>query len=225
MKGNINYKIKGFVEEKVEPNPNGQVTNPDDIYSSFSLDKNYKQEAGCSAKNGHCQSGKFYSEGKKTANNPNNQNGLIWVHNGLLQAGNMNSMAFTLIAKSLEGKNMNSMNGNLVLLGGKNRSGEITSGISVKFESKGKVCINVDGYPKEHIEKITFDKANQVLFYSSSSNPIWPNNASSSPKRSGAITDFVRECTGIEVNGLSSPNGSRYQVKPDPVDFKVDVNY
>ena len=104
-------------------------------------------------------------EGKKTANNPNNQSGFIWVHNGLLQAGNMNSMAFTLIVKSLDGKNMNSMNGNLayflvvrIVLG-------FASGISMKFDSMAKACINIDGYPKGDIEKITFDKANQVLFF------------------------------------------------------------
>ena len=225
MKANIKYRVKGFVEATEQSSQNGQVTNPTDIFSSFSLDKNYKKEAGCSAKNGHCQSGKFYSEGKKTANNPNNQSGLIWVHNGLLQAGNMNSMAFTLIVKSLAGKNMNGMNGNLVLLGGKNQSGEITSGISMKLESRGKVCINIDGYPKGHIEKITFDRANQVLFYSSVSNPVWPNNAGGSPKQSGSLSGFVKECTGIEIIGPPSQSGIQYQVKPDSVDVAVDVNY
>lgn len=225
LKANISYKLKGFVEEIEKSGPNGQVTNPDDIFSYFSLNNNFKQEAGCSAKNGHCQSGKFYSESKKTANNPNNQSGLIWVHNGLLQAGNMNSMAFTLIVKSLDGKNMNNMNGNLVLLGGKNRSGEITSEISMKFETKGKACINIDGYPKEHIEKITFDKANQVLFYSGVSNPVWPNNASSTSTRTGSLTDFVKECTGIEIISPPSQSGIQYQVKLDSVDVEVDVNY
>ena len=204
---------------------NGQVTNPDDIFTYFSLNKNYKQEAACSAKNGHCKSGKFYSEGKKTANNPNNQSGLIWVQNGLLQAGNMNSMAFTLIVKSLDGKNMNNMNGNLVLLGGKNRSGEIASGISMKFDSNGKACINIDGYPKEHIEKITFDKPNQVLFFSSVSNPIWPNNVSSNSKRSGSLIDFVKDCTGDEITSPPPQSGILYQVKLDSVDIAVDVNY
>jgi Tfp pilus assembly protein PilX len=225
LKANINYKIKGFVEAKEQSGQIGQVTNPDDIFSDFSLNNNYKQEAACSAKNGHCQSGKFYSEGKKTANNPNKQSGLIWVHNGLLQAGNMNSMAFTLIVKSLDGKNMNSMNGNLVLLGGKNRSGEITSGISMKLDSKGKVCINIDGYPKEHIEKITFDKPNQVLFYSGVSNPVWPNNASSTSTKTGPLNDFVKECTGIEIISPPLQSGIQYQVKLDSVDVVVDVNY
>lgn len=224
LKTNLSFEIPKFVIRKTS----GQketVFNPGNIYDFFNKNNEYEKKAGCSAQNGQCLSGKFYSEGSKSANNPNNQGGLIWVHNGYLNAGNMNQFNFTFITKSLEGKNMNQMKGKLLLLGEENKKGEIPQRISIKFQSSGKLCVNVDGFSKSDIERITFDKPGQVQFFSSLINPVWPSNANESPKKSGSLVDFVNDCLEQPLIEIETPGIVQYEVFNSALDLLVDVKY
>jgi hypothetical protein len=200
---------------------------PEDIFNYFASHKDYeKVNQACDSSDGKCRSGKFYSSGLKDVNNPNNKDNLVWVHEGLVNLGNMNSMGgdYTLIVESIKVDNMNSMNGKLLLIGKKNKGGQIASAISTKIETNGKLCINVDGYPKEHIQKISYEVKNgdvtQVLFYSGSENPIWPTNIKNdNQKRTGSLSKFVNECTGLDIFI------NNYQTAYDSPTFDIDVDY
>ncbi|MFS0689877.1 hypothetical protein AB1K89_11595 [Sporosarcina sp. 179-K 8C2 HS] len=224
LKTVLSYEVPKFVIRKTGNN-NQPNAKPVDIYKFFKDRSDFIKNVGCSEKNGHCSSGKFYSDGNISANNPNNQGGLIWVHNGYLDANNMNQFNFTLIVNSLNGKNMNQMKGKLILLGDEDNKGKITDKISVGFQSSGKICVNVDGFSKGDIEKISFDKPAQIYFYSSSKNPVWPSNANNSPKRSGSLVDFVNECMGQPLIESGSSDVVRYEVFESAIDLLVDVNY
>lgn len=228
LSAKFDFTTPEFIERLAFGESNEETTiTPGDIFEYFSSHEDYeKVDQACSSQNGKCESGKFYSSGSKTVNNPNNKNHLIWVHKGLVDLGNMNSMGtdYTLIVESVKVDNMNSMNGRLILLGKVNQSGQIISKISTKLESNGKVCINVDGYPKTDVEKISYDVKNndvtQVLFYSGAENPIWPNNVKDDKqKRTGSLSEFVNECSGIE---LLEPS---YNTNIEPPKFEVDVKY
>ena len=203
------------------------MTKPKDIYDYFLNEKDFKKNVIPCNSNGKCIAGKYYTNGLISTKNPNQLIDLIWIHDGMLDAGNnMNNMESILIVKSLKVENnMNNLNGNLILMGGNDKSGKIVNSIDIKFKSSGKVCINVDGYPKGDIEKIKVDKTNQdrVLFYSSATNPVWPTNATDSQKFSGSLATFLNACTGFDVKEEST-TGNPY-ITPYFFGSSADVNY
>lgn len=222
----ITFTVPNFVMALSLPTEEGAPQlNEKQIFEAFKKDSSYQKKAACSEKNGHCQAGKYYSEGPISANNPNNQNGLIWIHDGHLHANNMNQMNFTLIVNSLTGKNMNKMNGKLVLIGSPNQHGQISDPISIKFAGNGRVCVNVDGFSKRDIEKLSFDSSAKIYFHSSQPNPKWPNNSENSMKHTGSLTAFINDCVGQAMLPETASNGGDYRTNHTPTDIHVDVSY
>ncbi|MCM3637273.1 hypothetical protein M3152_06015 [Sporosarcina luteola] len=223
LKTKLYFEIPKFIIRKTS-NQEEPVHNPVHIFDFYKKNSEYEKKVGCT-ENGSCSSGKYYSDGDKIAKNSNNQGGLTWVHNGNLLVKNMNQFNFTLIVKSLSGQNMNQMKGKLILLGEVGERGKIQEKISVKFQSSGKLCINVDGFSKSDIEKVSFDKAAQVHFYSSKENPVWPTTAINSPKKSGSLAGFVNDCIGQPIIESDSPSVVQYEVFESELDLMVDVEY
>lgn len=232
LKSKLSFEIPKFVIRK-NIEREATVVNPVSIYEFFKNNSDYEKKVGCSAKNGDCSSGKYYSENSATVNNPNNQGGLIWVHNGLLKVGQMNKFNFTLIVDSLVVGNMNNMNGKLVLLGSENQKGKITlekNNPQLGFLNNGRLCINIDGYSKSDIEKIPITtqdlaQANHVYFYSAKENPVWPSNAINGHKVSGSLVDFVNICIGQPIIEDDLSGTVQYEVFESDLDILVDVEY
>lgn len=193
----------------------------DAVFDYFSGKGNFKKEAACLSNN-TCNDGYYSSAGFKEIGNLNNQNNVFWLHDGGLEIKNMNSMGakFKLFVDTIITNNnpsMHSMAGKLLLLGKADGKGVLGNGYSIKFDNivTGKVCINVDGFPKDQIEKIDFDNKNQVHFYSGSPNPIWPSNAGGSPKYTKSLFLFAYDCAF----------GPYYKTDPQVPSITVNVTY
>ncbi|QUW22512.1 hypothetical protein JSQ81_02685 [Sporosarcina sp. Marseille-Q4063] len=228
----LEFNIPEFITTSpLEDNPGTEnITAPEDVFNYFQSRDDYKKVTSPCTVNGHCDPGKFYSSGNVDSDNPNNQGGLIWVHKGFLDAkNNMNKMNFTLIAQTIKVVNNLKMEvaGRVILLGIKDGNGmgigELTIGKDIEVSPGGMFCINIDGFPKDKVEKLTFDKKtadNRVVFYSGAVKPNWPSNAKDSQKRTGSLSAFVNECAGSTVI-----EGASYEANPETPNFEVDVKY
>ncbi|NYF25030.1 hypothetical protein [Sporosarcina sp. JAI121] len=226
LRANITFTLDDFILQD-QSTPKGLITKSKEMYDYFLNEKDFKKNIIPCSSNGKCIAGNYYTNGLINTKNPNQLIGLIWIHDGMLNAGNnMNNMDSILIVKSLKiENNMNNLNGSLILMGGNDRSGSIESNIEIGFKSNGKVCINIDGYRKEDIEKIKFSSINKerVLFYSSAINPVWPTNATSSPKYSGSLVNFLNVCTGLNIK--EGTNTTDPYITPYLFGSLTDVNY
>ena len=205
------------------------ISTLDDVFDYFSSNKTYFKKNPCGAQN-DCDTGNYYSEGNITVGNQNTLTSVFWIHKGLLSVGNMNSMGWdvTLLIESLDAGNgngaaqVNNMDSKLILLGKDNHAGNINQSVSISFSLSGSLCINIDGYSKSDVEKISIkNNPDQVFFFSNAGNPEWPSNSKDSLKVTGSLSKFITDCTGVN---LFNNNGLQ-QTSVGNTNFIVEVDY
>lgn len=229
LEATVGFDYPEFVQEKtVVTNPSETISDPDDIFKHFTPD-NALNENPCPG-NGACKKdgGVYSTEGDLSFNNPNKMEGFVWLHKGLLDAGeNVNNLNIVLIVESLEFKNnVKNISGSLILLGKDNKSGRLTVTHTkqkgdMETKDNGKICINLDGFRDDDIRNVEF--SGNIMYYSTSKNPTWLGKGN--PERfNGTLTEFVEACSGLKPNGLeeSHPN---FQIGSSYTNFEMDVEY